>query len=277
MRLPTRFLSVTDNLAVTPADYDPFCIAAPVNTRLRGGGGNQICGLYDLNPSKLGLQNNLRTDAANYGKQTETFDGIDVSLNLRLPRRVVLSGGLSTGTSATTGATTTNSTNECFVVDAPGLYIPQTTPVFAANVLRFCDVNVKWQTAVRFLGTVGLPWGIETGATFQANPGPEILANYTVTSAQVQGLGRPLTLGTMTVPLVRPGTMFGDRIYQLDLRMSKVVQLQRGVRLRANLDLANALNSAAVLLQNNAYGTNWLRPSYILPGRLIRPSVQIDF
>ena len=114
-------------------------------------------------------------------------------------------------------------------------------------------------------------------ATFQANPGPEILANYTVTSAQVQGLGRALTTGTVTVPLVRPGTMFGDRIYQLDLRMSKVVQLQRGVRLRANLDLANALNSSAVLLQNNAYGTNWLRPSYILPGRLIRPSVQIDF
>jgi hypothetical protein len=268
--------NVIDNLAITPADYDPFCIAAPANPRLPGGGGNQVCGLYDLNPSKLGLQNNLRTDAANYGKQTETFNGIDVALNLRLPRRVVLSGGLSTGTSSTTGATTTNSTNECFVVDAPGTYIPQITPAFAPNVLRFCEVNVKWQTSVRFLGTVGLPWGIETGATFQANPGPEILANYTVTSAQVQGLGRPLTFGTMTVPLVPPGTMFGDRIYQLDLRFSKLAQL-RGVRLRLNLDLANALNSSAVLLQNNTYGTNWLRPSYILPGRLIRPSVQIDF
>jgi hypothetical protein len=45
----------------------------------------------------------------------------------------------------------------------------------------------------------------------------------------------------------------------------------------ANLALANALNSSAMLLQNNAYGASWLRPSYILPGRLIRPSVQIDF
>lgn len=154
--------------------------------------------------------------------------------------------------------------------------IRETTPVFAPNVLRFCDVDVKWQTAVRFLGTVGLPWGIEAGATFQSNPGPEILANYTVTSAQVQGLGRALTTGTMTVPLVRPGTLFGDRISQLDLRLSKIMQF-RAFRLRANLDLANALNSAAVLLQNNTVGTNWLRPSYVLPGRLIRPSVQIDF
>jgi hypothetical protein len=143
--------NVTDNLAVTPADYDPYCIVAPTNSRLPGGGGNQICGLYDLNPSKLGLQNNLRTDAANYGKQRETFKGIDASLNLRLPHRIVVSGGLSTGTSATTGATTTNSTNECFVVDAPGPYVVQTTPVFAPNVQRFCEVNVKWQTAVRFM------------------------------------------------------------------------------------------------------------------------------
>ena len=268
--------NVTDNLAITPADYDPFCIVAPVDSRLPGGGGNQICGLYDLNPSKLGLQNNLRTDAANYGSQSETFDGIDLSLNMRLPHRIIISGGLSSGTSATTGAVTTNSTNDCFLVDAPGTLIPQVSPSFAANVLRFCDVDVKWQTAVRFLGTVGLPWGIEAGATFQSNPGPEILANYTVTSAQVQNLGRPLTFGTMTVPLVRPGTMFGDRITQLDLRMSKLMQF-RNFRLRANLDLANALNSSAVLLQNNTVGTNWLRPSYVLPGRLIRPSVQIDF
>jgi hypothetical protein len=70
--------------------------------------------------------------------------------------------------------------------------------------------------------------------------------------------------------------MFGDRIYQLDLRLSKSFKV-RAARIRANLDLANALNSSAVLLQNNAYGASWLRPSYILPGRLIRPSVQVDF
>jgi hypothetical protein len=42
---------VTDNQATTPADYDPFCITVPSDQRLPGGGGNQICGLYDIKPT----------------------------------------------------------------------------------------------------------------------------------------------------------------------------------------------------------------------------------
>ena len=52
---------VTDNLAVTPADYDPYCITAPVDARLPGGGGNEICGLYDITPEKFGQVDNLNT------------------------------------------------------------------------------------------------------------------------------------------------------------------------------------------------------------------------
>ena len=33
--------TLTDNLAVTPADYDPYCITAPGDSRLPGGGGGQ--------------------------------------------------------------------------------------------------------------------------------------------------------------------------------------------------------------------------------------------
>ena len=35
---------VTDNQALTTADYDPFCVTVPTDSRLPGGGGNQICG-----------------------------------------------------------------------------------------------------------------------------------------------------------------------------------------------------------------------------------------
>ena len=35
---------VTDNLAVAPGDYSPYCITAPTDPRLPGGGGNQVCG-----------------------------------------------------------------------------------------------------------------------------------------------------------------------------------------------------------------------------------------
>ena len=57
--------TVTDNLAVGPADYASYCVTAPVNAKLPGGGGNQICGLYDLSPTLFGQVSNLVTQASN--------------------------------------------------------------------------------------------------------------------------------------------------------------------------------------------------------------------
>ena len=70
--------TVTDNQAVGPADYDPYCVTAPVDARLPGGGGNQICGLYDVKPDAVRPVDNLVTQAANYGKQTEVYNGVDL-------------------------------------------------------------------------------------------------------------------------------------------------------------------------------------------------------
>lgn len=61
----------TNNLAVTPEDYDPYCITAPDDPRLPGGGGNQLCGLYDIKPEKLGQFNNLVSPMSDFGDQTE--------------------------------------------------------------------------------------------------------------------------------------------------------------------------------------------------------------
>ena len=50
-----------------------------------------------------------------------------------------------------------------------------------------------------------------------------------------------------------------------------------GLRIRAMLDVASLTNASTVLLQNNTYGANWQRPSYILRGRLFKPSVELTF
>ena len=42
--------SVTDNLAVSAADFTEYCITAPSDARLPGGGGYPVCGLYDVAP-----------------------------------------------------------------------------------------------------------------------------------------------------------------------------------------------------------------------------------
>jgi hypothetical protein len=254
--------TAVDNLDVTPADYSPFCITAPADSRLPDGGGSQICDLYDLNPNKRGLVHNYTTFASEFGDQSETFNGIDVGVNVRLPGRATLSGGIASGTSNNTGNALRNSTSSCFVIDTPQL--------------RFCEIDVPWLTQAKVLGTVVLPWDINLGGSLQSTPGNEITAAYTVSSAQVTGLGRPLTNGTFTVPLIQPGSMFNDRVLQLDLRASKSFRLQ-GMRIRAMLDVGNLTNASTVLLQNNTYGANWQRPTYILPGRIFKPSVEVTF
>ena len=50
--------TIADDLNLTPADYDPFCVIAPTDSRLGSVSGQEICGLYNLNPSKFGRQAN---------------------------------------------------------------------------------------------------------------------------------------------------------------------------------------------------------------------------
>jgi len=82
--------------------------------------------------------------------------------------------------------------------------------------------------------------------------------------------------GSSTVALVEPGTDYAGRMYQLDVRVARNFRF-RGVRGRVMVDLANVLNANATLAQNTTYGTSWLRPTFTLPGRLIKPGLQIDF
>ena len=63
--------SVTDNLLVTPGDYDPYQIVAPVDPRLGSVSGSVITGLYDISNEKFGQVDSVVTLAENFGEQTE--------------------------------------------------------------------------------------------------------------------------------------------------------------------------------------------------------------
>jgi Carboxypeptidase regulatory-like domain len=264
-------LRVTDNLSITPSEYSPYSVTAPVDSRLPAGGGYQVTGLYDAN--RLVSQNNVISLASKFGTATEVFNGVDLTVNARLPRGVIVSGGPSWGRTET---------NYCFAVDSPqGTGLPPAQGGTSAAGLLYCDVKPPFQPNIKLVGVYPLPWqGVQFAATFQSLPGPQITAARTYTNAEIQpSLGRPLATGiagTATVPLIQPGTMYDERLYQLDLRFSKIFRFGQQ-RLQANVDIYNAGNASSILSNNLTYGQNWLRPTGILQGRLVKFGAQFDF
>ena len=77
--------------------------------------------------------------------------------------------------------------------------------------------------------------------------------------------------------VIAPYTIFYDRRTQVDLRFSKLLTLQRSQRLRINVDLYNAANDATITSRNTTYGTNWLKPSTVIPGMFAKIGGQLDF
>ncbi len=265
-------LRVTNNLSITPVDYSPYSVTAPVDPRLPGGGGYAVTGLYDQN--RLVSQNNLIDLASNYGTATEVYNGLDFTVNARLPGGIVMSGGPSVGRTET---------NYCFVVNSPqGSGLPPSQGATSAAGLLYCDVKPPFQPNLKLLGVYPFPWGgVQLAATFQSLPGPQITAARTYTNAEIApSLGRNLATGangTASVQLIQPGTVYEERLYQLDFRASKVFPFGSSRRIQGNVDLYNATNSSSILSVNNTYGANWQRPTSILQGRLLKFSVQVDF
>ncbi len=108
-----------------------------------------------------------------------------------------------------------------------------------------------------------------------------LAANYAVPNAAVApSLGRNLSgnAPNVTVNIVAPGTMYGDRINQLDLRVARTLKFGR-TRTMVALDVYNTLNSSAVLTYNNTFvpGGTWPQPLTILTPRLLRLTAEVNF
>jgi hypothetical protein len=75
-----------------------------------------------------------------------------------------------------------------------------------------------------------------------------------------------------------PGTRLGDRINQLDMRMTKLLAHGRS-RTTVALDVYNALNSSAALSYNNAFvpSAPWPQPNTILTPRFFRITLETAF
>jgi hypothetical protein len=277
---------VTDNLALSPADFDEFSLTVPSNSLLPDGGGYTVTGLYNVKQEAFGRPSqNLNTLSDKYGKQIEHWDGFDITLNARLQNGLTLQAGTSTGKSLY---------DNCEIVaELPELNMATanqaTFPVTSNNAWRpaqFCREASPFQTQMKMYGVYTVPViDVQVAGTFRSTPGTPTNATLVANNAFLAAnstLGRPLAGGeaNMTVQLIAPEetTMLIDRRNELDVRFGKVLRFGR-TRSVVSLDVFNALNSGAIVSVNQAFAS-WLtmpRPTEILNPRLMKISWQFEF
>jgi len=278
---------VTDNVLVSPSDYTSYCVTAPTDARLPNGGGNQVCGFYDINPDKYGQVNNYITFSKNYGNQSDVYNGVDVSVATRIRGGVILQGGFNTGhevwdNCGVVGKVDNPATSSLATdLARAGVNTPNLSNITGiGSPSSFgCHDAPPFQTQVKLSGSYPLPWwNLAASAAFQSVPGTQITASYSVPVATLtQALGRAPSSGSpATVQLIAPGTMYGDRVYQLDGRLSKTWRVGR-TRIQGQLNAYNLLNVGPVLAVNNTFGATYLNPTATLQGRMFKFGAQLDW
>src|SRR5262249_15714078 len=119
------------------------------------------------------------------------------------------------------------------------------TTIGGAQSTTMCHVETPFLTQGKALVTYQVPKvDVNVAATLQSLPGPLIAANYIATTTVIApSLGRSLSGGVanVTLNLVQPGTLYGERLNELDLRFAKLFRFGRE-RVGVNFDIYNAFN-----------------------------------
>ena len=272
----------TDDLRFDASSYDYFCVRAPVDPDLPGGGGYQVCGIPDLKPAVFAQgrpADNLIRFASDFGGVTNVYEGIDLNLEGRFRNGAFLKGGIAAGSRLF---------DTCNLAQAGIEYGDWADYEDGA---RGCHREYPFRPDLKVSGSYPLPFGIQLAGTYQftrgvqagGTGGTSLLANWTATSAVVAPyLGRNWTgVAARSIPLIREGANFGKHnLNQLDLRLGKRFDLGRA-RLRVDFDIYNIFNSSWPYWINNTYSTAassaWQRPINVLQHRFFKLGGQFSF
>jgi hypothetical protein len=267
--------TVTDNLAQSATDFGSFSVQAPQDPRLPNGGGQVVTGLFNANQNVASLTNNLTTLAGAYGDQYSRSDGFLVNVGARPRPGVVLQGGFNVG----------KTVSDACAVRA---LIPELTTTSTANgstlnaTNPWCHVDTGFVKRMTGLGSYTVPKiDVQIAGTFRSDQGGALAANWSVPNSIIAlSLGRNLSNNatTATVNLIPPGTLYGDRVNEIDLRFAKIIRFG-GTKTNIGVDVYNIINSAAVLTYNQSYVPNgsWLTPTSVLQPRFFKIGATIDF
>jgi hypothetical protein len=289
----------TRNRAVDPlTDWT----TTPVVNPLTG----EIVQAYQINQNKNGIAPDLYlTNMTDTGLRSNVYSGIEVGVNARLPRRILVFGGWQLERTVDRDCTT-NTANASATLNSP-------------NTLRFCDQNgdtfqnlgenatIPFQNGFKFNTNVPIAYGVEVSASLQSYPGT-IKANaggvsWTITRGSTRyptdcavpgctpgAIVLPSRFSgdpSITLQLASPGTRYEPHYTQLDFGVRRTFKIWRST-VQAQLDLFNATNANAILSEGTALTTlagPFLSPDpkaggtpfTILQPRLIRIGAQVKF
>jgi hypothetical protein len=278
----------TDDLRYDASSYDSFCITAPTDPDLPGGGGYRVCGVQDLKPAVFAQNlpaNSLIRSSEDFGGETNMYQGFDVNLESRFRNGAFLKGGI---------AATSRTFDNCNLL-AAGFDAVNTAGSFMGTETypdgrQACHREYGYRPDVKMSGSYTLPWDVQLAGTYQfsrgiqsGGAGPSQLANWSMTSAVAAPfIGRNWTgVASRIVGLMSEGEDYGKHnLSQLDLKLAKRFTIDR-VRLRVDFDLYNLFNSSWPYTVSNTYTpgatSNWQRPTNVLQHRFFKLGANLSF
>ena len=234
--------------------------------------------LHRLRPVRRQPAGAARTTSSGWRRTSATrasiYNGVDVTVNVRLPQRhrrlgrrqhrphgnqLLLRGRLAAGHRAAAGAGRDERSRPAVLRRQPP-FQPTSS----------CSASTRCRGGACSSRRRSRACRVRRSSRRAPTPTPRSRRRSAATS-------RTGVDGTAAVQLIAPGTMYDERLYQLDFRVSKIFSLGAGARLQANRRSLQRRQRQLDPAINTTYGSNWLRPTHILQGRLVKFGVQLDF
>jgi hypothetical protein len=240
-------------------------------------------------------------NAPGCGNETDVFSGVDGLITARF-HGLFLQGGATAGHEVT---------NYCVEVNSPQdlSWTSNATPT-GTSVIEFtnnnfgtandaapCYINPPWyqNLQLKMAAVYTLPWWrIKVSANEQNLP--SIPLQGTLSYKAGAGISYVAATGhanltslngctTCKVEVVTPQTVFPyGRNNQLDFRLAKDIQFRERLKIEPTVDFYNIFNASTILSIATGYNTTapgqsgaWRNVTGLLPGRLIKFGVHLDF
>ena len=283
-----RGVTVTDNQARTPDEYNSYTITTPSDPRLPGGGGYPVTVYVPTAAAASEAALNYITFQTDFGpEETNYWHGVDVTLNARTRWGLTFSGGTSTGRSvqddcATAGVIDSPDTRGCRDVDP----FQTTFRGLASYTIPKIDVlvsgTIRSQPEVARTASLNLP---------NSTSSPACAPNPAQCTTVLGLLGRlpagSLSNGTTTIVLTDNDHRLysGERRTQVDMRFAKILRFGQ-TRTDIGVDVGNLLNTNYVTgwedtyqysIGNSGQGGSWNNPTAVYTPRFVRLNLTVNF